>query len=69
MVKNIMKRDGRVKEFDISKIESAISKAMNAVGDREFKIAAKLARTVEEEIDKQFVGSRHCRKSADEKRT
>ncbi len=50
-----MKRDGRVKEFDISKIESAISKAMNAVGDREFKIAAKLARTVEEEIDKQFV--------------
>ncbi len=54
MVKNIMKRDGRVKEFDVSKIEYAISKAMNAVGDKEFKIASKLAKLVVEEIDNQF---------------
>ena len=43
MVKNIMKRDGRLANFDISKIENAISKAMNAVGDREFKTVHKLA--------------------------
>ena len=54
MVKNIMKRDGRKVQFDISKIENAISRAMNAVGDREFKIAKKLALCVEEEIDKTF---------------
>lgn len=54
MVKNIIKRDGRKTEFDIKKIEDAISKAMNAVGDREFKTAHKLAEYVENEIDKAF---------------
>ena len=54
MVKNIIKRDGRKTEFDIKKIEDAISKAMNAVGDREFKTAHKLAECVEDEIDKVF---------------
>ncbi len=54
MVKNIMKRDGRLANFDISKIENAISKAMNAVGDREFKTVHKLACLIEEEIDKEF---------------
>ncbi len=49
-----MKRDGRQAQFDLSKIEVAISKAMNAVGDREFKLAHKLAMQVEEEIDKAF---------------
>ena len=54
MVKNILKRDGRLVSFDNSKIENAICKAMNAVGDREFKTAHKLATMVEEEIDKEF---------------
>ena len=54
MVKNIIKRDGRKTEFDIQKIENAISKAMNAVGEKEFKTAHKLACFVEEEIDKAF---------------
>lgn len=54
MVKNILKRDGRMVEFDISKIENAISKAMNAVGEKEFKIAKKLALAVEEEINNAF---------------
>ena len=39
MVKNILKRDGRVVEFNISKIENAISKAINAVGEKEYKTA------------------------------
>ncbi len=55
MVKNILKRDGRMVEFDISKIENAISKAMNAVGEREFKTANKLALSVEEEINASFI--------------
>ena len=54
MVKNIIKRDGRKTDFDIQKIENAISKAMNAVGEREFKTAHKLACSVEEEIDNSF---------------
>ncbi len=54
MVKNILKRDGRIVEFNISKIENAISKAMNAVGEREFKTAKKLAEAVETEINLQF---------------
>ncbi len=54
MVKNILKRDGRIVEFNLSKIENAISKAMNAVGEREFKTAKKLAEAVEEEINLQF---------------
>ena len=54
MVKNIIKRDGRKTEFDIKKIEDAISKAMNAVGEREFKTAHKLAECVENEINNKF---------------
>lgn len=54
MVKNIIKRDGRMCEFDIQKIENAISKAMNAVGEKEFKTAHKLASYVEEVINKAF---------------
>ena len=54
MVKNIIKRDGRKTDFDIKKIEDAISKAMNAVGEREFKTAHKLAECVEDEINAQY---------------
>ncbi len=54
MVKNIMKRDGRLTAFDLEKIETAISKAMNAVGDRELKLAHKLASAVADELDKKY---------------
>lgn len=57
MVKNILKRDGRIVEFDIEKIENAISKAMNAVGEKEFKTAKKLAHAVEKEINDKFSAS------------
>ena len=42
-------------EFDLVKIENAISKAMNAVGDKEFQVAKKLALAVEEEINSTFI--------------
>ena len=54
MVKQIIKRDGRVVDYDVSKIESAIIKAMNAVGERELKSAKKLALAVQERLDKEF---------------
>lgn len=54
MVKQIVKRDGRVVDYDISKIENAIIKAMNAVGERELKTAKKLAQFVQERLDKEF---------------
>ena len=56
MIKKIIKRDGRLTDFDIEKIEQAIYKSMNAVGDKEFKIAHKLALAVQEELEKQFDG-------------
>ena len=56
MIKNILKRDGRLASYDISKIENAISKSMNAVGEKEFKTAHKLALAVEEELNKQYDG-------------
>ena len=56
MIKNIIKRDGRLATYDISKIENAISKSMNAVGEKEFKTAHKLALIVEEELSKQYDG-------------
>ena len=54
MVKSIVKRDGRVVDFNISKIENAIIKAMNAVGERELEEAAKVAKLVEKELDSKF---------------
>lgn len=54
MVKNIIKRDGRMVEFNLDKIENAILKAMNAVGDKEFKEAQKLTKLVGETLDAQF---------------
>jgi ribonucleoside-triphosphate reductase len=55
MVKQILKRDGRIVSFDGTKIENAIIKAMNAVGDREIKVAKKLAGEAEKLIDAEFV--------------
>lgn len=54
MIEQILKRDGRLVNYDLSKIEKAISKSMNAVGDGDFKTAHKLALAVEEELNKQY---------------
>ena len=56
MVKQIIKRDGRIVEFNGSKIENAIIKAMNAVGTSELKKANRLASDVEKVIDEEFGG-------------
>lgn len=55
MPKYIIKRDGRIVEFDVSKIENAIIKAMNAVGANELKKVKKIAKIVEENLEKQYV--------------
>ena len=55
MVKGIVKRDGRRVDYDISKIEKAIAKAMNAVGEKEFDEARRVAKIVEKNLDENFV--------------
>ncbi len=54
MVQQIMKRDGRLVDFDASKIEKAIRKAMNAIGSSEISDCNKLAKLVEAEIESKF---------------
>ena len=54
MIEQILKRDGRLVAYDITKIEKAIAKSMNAVGENDFKTAHKLALYVEEELNKEF---------------
>ena len=39
MITKIRKRDGRLVDYDIGKIENAIAKAMIALGDGEIKVA------------------------------
>ena len=46
-VKQIVKRDGRTVDFDLSKITSAIYKAAEALGGRDDEVALYLARQVE----------------------
>lgn len=43
MIQKIIKRDGRVVDFDVKKIENAIWKAMQSVGEKDEKIAKELA--------------------------
>ena len=54
MVKNIIKRDGRVVEYNINKIENAVAKAMNAVGEKEYNEAKRIAQIVEKDLDAKF---------------
>ena len=54
MIKHIMKRDGRLMEFDVSKIENAILKAMNAIGQKEIEDCKRLAKLVEAEVEVKF---------------
>lgn len=54
MVKYIIKRDGRVVDYDISKIERAVAKAMNAIGEQELSEARRMAQLVELDLNENF---------------
>lgn len=54
MVTNIKKRDGRVVDYDILKIKSAINKAMKAEGIDNEGESLRLARIVEEKMNEKF---------------
>ena len=55
MITQIIKRDGRVADFDVQKIEKAIVKAMDAIGKDELNDCKKLSKLVEVEIEAKFV--------------
>ena len=55
MITQIIKRDGRVDQFDVTKIENAIIKAMNAIGRQELNDCKKISKIVEVEIETKFV--------------
>lgn len=51
MIEKITKRDGRVVDFDISKITNAIFKAAQALGGNDFEMAQTLAGQVMDYIE------------------
>ena len=53
----IIKRDGRIVDYDISKIENAIVKAMLSLGERDVRDARKLAKITELELTENFQGN------------
>ncbi len=53
-INKIKKRDDRIVDYDIVKIENAIYKAMEAIGDPNQKRAQKIALQVEKELNKRF---------------
>ena len=54
MITKIRKRDGRLVDYDISKIENAIAKAMISLGDGEIKDCKKMARITELNLMERF---------------
>ena len=54
MITKIRKRDGRLADYDISKIENAIAKAMMSIGDGEIKDCKKMARIAELYLTERF---------------
>ena len=54
MITKIRKRDGRLADYDISKIENAIAKAMISLGDGEIKDCKKMARITELNLMERF---------------
>ena len=54
MITKIRKRDGRLVDYDISKIENAIAKAMISLGDGEIKDCKKMARITELNLMEKF---------------
>lgn len=53
-ISKIKKRDDRIVDFDLAKIENAIYKATEAIGDPNRKKSARLAVQVEKELNKKF---------------
>ncbi|MFA5188458.1 MAG: ribonucleoside triphosphate reductase [Patescibacteria group bacterium] len=53
-ITKIKKRDDRIVDYDLSKVELAIYKSMEAIGDPNKKKAKKLALAVEKELNKKF---------------
>ncbi|MFQ5815874.1 MAG: ATP cone domain-containing protein, partial [Candidatus Hydrothermarchaeaceae archaeon] len=56
MVRGIRKRDGRISEFDQSRITTAIHKAMVAAGDVDESLAIRLSDKVVELLEREFDG-------------
>jgi len=54
MITKIRKRDGRLADYDITKIENAIAKAMISLGDGEIKDCKKMARITELNLMEKF---------------
>lgn len=54
MLTKIRKRDGRLADYDITKIENAIAKAMMSIGDGEIKDCKKMARIAELYLNEKF---------------
>jgi len=54
MITKIRKRDGRLVDYDIAKIENAIAKAMISLGDGEIKDCKKMAKITELELMEKF---------------
>lgn len=54
MITKIRKRDGRLVDYEISKIENAIAKAMISLGDGEIKDCKKMARITELNLMEKF---------------
>ena len=50
----IIKRDGRIVDYDISKIENAIVKAMMSLGEGDVRDCKKLAKITELELIEKF---------------
>ncbi len=53
-MEKIIKRDGRIVDFDISKIENAIVKAMMSLGEGDVRDARRLAKITELELAEKF---------------
>ena len=57
MFDTIIKRDGRRVPYDITKIQTAIGKAMASAGRKDDQECARLARLVEERLEDKFEGT------------
>ena len=54
MITKVRKRDGKLVDYDISRIENAIAKAMIALGDGEIKDCKKMAKIAEINLIEKF---------------
>lgn len=54
MITKVRKRDGRLVDYDIGKVENAIAKAMISLGDGEIKDCKKMAKITELNLMEQF---------------